>query len=76
MTDKNDQKLCFNWKNTRPLNKIKNLGREKIDIRDILNHEIKLHYFEKYNQVGYDHIEYDLGYLTTKLIDKSISGSS
>ena len=52
------------------------MGREKLDPKDILNHEIKLHYFEKQNNVGYDHIEYDFGYLTTKLLEKSSSGSS
>lgn len=71
-----EQKLCFDWKNTRPLNKIKNLGRETLDIRDILNHEIRLHYFEKNNKIGYDHLEYDFAYLTTKLLEKSFSGSS
>ncbi len=76
LTILDEQKICFNWKNTRPLNKIKNLGREKLELKDILNHEIKLHYFEKNNKVGYDHLKYNFAYLTTKLLEKSDGGSS
>jgi len=70
MVNDEDQKICFNWRNTRPLKKEINLAREKIEKKDILNHEIKLHYFQKNND-GYDNIEYNFAYLTTKLLEKS-----
>jgi hypothetical protein len=71
-----DRKICFNWKNTRPLLANKNLARKNIDIKDLLNHEIKLTYFILKNKDGYDNIEIDFINLTTKLTEKSISGSS
>ena len=72
----NDRKICFNWKNTRPLSSKINLARKKMDTKDTLNHEIRLHYFEKNNIEGYEHIEINFAYLTTKLLEKSNSGSS
>jgi hypothetical protein len=72
----NDRKICFNWKNTRPLLTKTNLARKKIDMKDLLNHEIRLHYFEKNNREGYEHIEINFAYLTTKLLEKSSNGSS
>jgi len=74
--DENDRKICFNWKNTRPLLTKKNLASKKIESKDILNHEIKLHFFEKNNRDGYNHINFDFTYLTTKLLEKSNNGSS
>ena len=74
-SNENDIKICFNWKNTRPLLAKINLARKNIDIKDLLNHEIKVDYFIKKNQESYDNIEFDFIYLTTKLLDKSISGS-
>ena len=74
-SNENDIKTCFNWKNTRPLLAKINLARKNIDIKDLLNHEIKVDYFIKKNQESYNNIEFDFIYLTTKLLDKSISGS-
>jgi len=75
-TNEDDVKICFNWKNTRPLLSEKNLSRKTIDNKDLLNHEIKLAYFEKLNRDGYNHIDMNFAYLTTKLLEKSSSGSS
>jgi hypothetical protein len=74
--DPNDINICFNWKNTRPLLAKKNLSRKTIDFKDLLNHEIKLNYFEKKNQEEYNHIDIDFAYLATKLLKKFDSGSS
>jgi len=74
--DKNEREICFNWKNTRPLLTKKNLSRKKIDTKDTLNHEIKLHFFEKNNRDGYKHINFDFAYLTTKLLKKFNNGLS
>ena len=74
--DPKDREICFNWKNTRPLPVKTNLARKQLDSQDLLCHEIKLHYFEKNNMEGYNHITYDFAYLTTKLLEKSCSGSS
>jgi len=71
-----DRKICFNWKNTRPLLSKINLARKKMDNNDILNHEIKIHYFEKNNIDGYNHIDINFAYLATKLLEKSNDGSS
>jgi hypothetical protein len=71
-----DIKICFNWKNTRPLLAKDNLARKKIDNKDLLNHEIRLKYFEKKNQDEYNHIDIDFAYLATKLTKKFDSGSS
>ena len=71
-----DRQICFNWKNTRPLFSNINLSRKTIDMKDILNHEITLHYFQKQNKEGYNNIEFNFAYLTTKLLDKSNNGST
>ncbi len=71
-----DRKICFNWKNTRPLLAIKNLSRKTIEMKDLLNHEIALTYFTKQNKEGYNDIEVNFAYLTTKLLEKSNNGSS
>lgn len=71
-----DVKICFNWKNTRPLLVKENLSRKTINYKDLLNHEIKLTYFEKKNQYEYNHIDIDFIYLATKLSKKLNSGSS
>ena len=75
-TDEKDIRICFNWKNTRPLLASVNLKRRHICNHDLLCHEIKLHYFEKNNIDGYLHINFDFAYLTTKLLEKSCNGSS
>ena len=75
-TEQNDIKICFNWKNTRPLLVNKNLSRKSIIEKDLLNHEIRLKYFENRNETGYNHIKMDFAYLATKLTEKLVSGSS
>ena len=75
-TKDEDIEICYNWKNTRPLLAKKNLSRGKnIDLKDILNHEIKLKVFEKNNN-GYKNLNIDFAYLTTKFLEKSKNGSS
>jgi hypothetical protein len=67
--------LCFNWKNTRPLNKIINLSRQDVSIDDLLKHENNIKRFLEYNKHDndeYDIIDYDFEYLITKLKEKSI----
>ncbi len=64
------QKLCFNWKNTRPLNKMLNLAREDIVLEDILNHEKIINNFLENNKKGYDDIDFDFEYLITELSEK------
>ena len=71
-----ERKICFNWKNMRPLLASKNMGRKKMTLQDLLNHEISIYIYEKIHYDNYDHIQYDLGYLATKLVEKSSSGSS
>jgi hypothetical protein len=71
-----ERKICFNWKNMRPLLASVNMSRKKMKNQDLLNHEIKVYYYEKNHYDNYDHIKYDIGQLATKLLEKSKSGSS
>jgi hypothetical protein len=45
-SNENDLKKCFNWTNLRPLEKSRNISKSsKIITKDILNQEIKVHYY-------------------------------
>ena len=45
-TNEDQLKKCFNWKNLRPLKGSENISKSaKIIIKDILNQEIKVHYY-------------------------------
>jgi hypothetical protein len=72
LINENNQYICFNWKNTRPLSKELNLRKKTINnLQDIINHEIKIHFFNKLNNSGYTNIKINFLYLTTKLLEKS-----
>jgi len=65
-----EQKTCFCWENTRPLQALKNLKRKKLTKKDILHQEIRIYYFKKHK----DDFKNHQNYFDTKLIKKLISG--
>jgi len=70
MLNYEEQKACFNWQNTRPLQALKNLKRKKLTKKDILHQEIHLYYFKKH----VDDFGHHQNYFDTKLVKKLISG--
>jgi hypothetical protein len=49
LTCEEEQKFCFNWKNTRPLEAILNISR-KHNYFNILMHELKTHFYIRLNK--------------------------
>lgn len=69
-----EKKICFNWKNMRPLLARANITRN-FSVKDWLHHEIKVLYYVKNNKEKYDDIQYDWQ-LVTKFLKKFGDGSS
>jgi hypothetical protein len=67
LTNEEERYICFNWKNLRPLYSNRNMSRQnKIEHRDILNHEISVVAFLRNNKDGYSDIYYNFNHLATK----------
>lgn len=75
LTNMEEIKLCFNWKNMRPLLAVENISRRKLLFRDFLFHELKVQHYLKNNKERYDDMEYNWQ-LVTKLQEKSCNGFS
>jgi hypothetical protein len=53
-----ERKICFNWKNMRPLYASKNMSRKnKVDTKDFFSHEIKIKHFQINNKDEYNDIK-------------------
>lgn len=78
LTTEKDRKVCFHWKNMRPLLAVKNQAKnqQKFDIVDLLFHELVTNVYEKNHQKGYTQLEYKPYQIATKLLEKSDSGHS
>jgi len=70
-----ERKICFNWKNMRPLTAAENFSRSTMypPLHDFFKHEVALDFFEKRHQEEYDHIDYNLGNLSTTLATRYLS---
>lgn len=70
LTKFEDRKLCFNWRNLRPLKASVNMSLKKPDFNTFLLHEIRIKTFKKDQEDTY------FGRLATKVLEKSNSGLS
>ena len=65
LKNEDEQKFCFNWKNTRPLYHLKNCSRQ-YEYFDTVLHELKVHYFLKnIKDYSFNDIFYGISYLQT-----------
>lgn len=52
LEDENQQRICFNWSNMRPLYALENLKKkDTLYCKDLLNHSIKVYNFSKQNNI-------------------------
>ncbi len=53
LKNRNEQLICFNWRNCRPLSSTENSSkRDKIQPLQILLQEIRVHYYERHIQIA------------------------
>jgi len=70
LTDKEQEKICFNWKNTRPLYKDKN-QEKKYSLEDILEHEaIVEQFYELHSDLSFNNMNYGVSHLPSQVRDK------
>jgi len=62
LSDENSRKICFNWKNTRPLLVHQNLA-QKYSYFDILIHELKTYFYNKNNRNKFHNLNYGVNFL-------------